>query len=146
MKIKVLSIIALIAILLFGIWYVFTYRTSMSTEPSTSEMVQPTQIAQEESPVVVAPTGGASTASEISLVITSPTNGSTVTSASITVSGKTSPNAEVFVNDEETTANASGNFSVNLTLDEGENPIVVSVNDAEGRVAQKELLVTYEIE
>ena len=82
-------------------------------------------------------------ATEITLTITSPSDGATVTASSLTVKGKTAPWAEVFVNDIGTVADANGNFSAKLTLDEGENPIVVFANDADGNVAEKEITVTY---
>ncbi len=79
----------------------------------------------------------------IMLTVSSPANNTTVTSGSLTVRGKTVAGAEVFANDAETRANASGNFSVKLTLDEGENYILVVANDANGNYAEKELTVTY---
>lgn len=60
------------------------------------------------------------------------------------VSGKTKANAEVFVNEKELKADANGNFSTNLVLDEGENFIVVSVNDEDGNTAEENLTVNYE--
>ncbi len=77
------------------------------------------------------------------LVVNSPVDGATVTSASLSVRGKTAPLAEVFINDVETRADASGNFTAQITLDEGENTVVVMVNDADGNVVEKELTVTY---
>jgi hypothetical protein len=83
------------------------------------------------------------TSSAISLAISSPTNNITVTSKSLVVRGKTIPKAEVFVNDAETRADDSGSFSVTLTLDEGENYILVVANDADGNFSEKELTITY---
>ncbi len=83
-------------------------------------------------------------AAEITLTITSPSDGATVTGVTLTVKGKTAARAEVFINDAATVADANGNFSVKITLDEGENPIVVFANDADGNVAEKELTVTYD--
>lgn len=81
----------------------------------------------------------------ISLTISTPQDKSTVNTLEVTVTGKTTPNAEVFVNDQETKADANGSFTVKLTLDEGENPISVSVNDDQGNYAEKEITVTYEL-
>jgi hypothetical protein len=78
------------------------------------------------------------------LSVTSPADKSTVTSPTVTVRGKTAPNADVFVNDAEAKADANGSFAVSVTLDEGENPIVISVNDADGNYAEQELSVTYD--
>lgn len=82
--------------------------------------------------------------SDFTLSITSPTSDSTVTSPTITVKGKTAPSAEVFINEKDTVADANGNFFVMLTLDEGENLIIVTANDDEGNSAEKELVVTFE--
>jgi hypothetical protein len=59
------------------------------------------------------------------------------------VQGKTSANAEVFVNDKEAKADASGSFSIAIVLDEGENIISVAANDASGNYASQDLTVTY---
>lgn len=83
-------------------------------------------------------------ANQISLFIDQPSNGIVVSNPLLTVRGKTNSNAEIVVNDKETNANSSGNFSVTLTLDEGENSIIIVANDELGNIAEKELLVTYE--
>lgn len=144
MNLKSLSIILLIAILFGGIWFV--YRDKQTSQKSaTSELnedVRPTpDISAVTTPIV---SGGSVVTSEISLTIASPVNGATVTTATVVVRGKTTPNAEVFVNDEATVADTTGNFSVTLALDEGDNPIVISANDADGNVAEKELIVNYD--
>jgi len=82
---------------------------------------------------------------QITLEVTSPVNGATVSSPNITVSGKTLPGADVFVNDTELTADANGNFSMQLTLDEGDNQITVSANDNNGFSSEQDLTVTYEV-
>ncbi len=86
-------------------------------------------------------TGG--TASSLTLSVASPTDGAEVTSPTVIVKGKTMPNAEVFVNDTNGTADTNGNFSIATSLDEGENTVIVIVNDADGNVAEQELTVTY---
>jgi hypothetical protein len=80
----------------------------------------------------------------LTLTVLSPIHGSTVKSASLLIKGKTAPGADVFANETETTADQAGNFSVRLTLDEGENPIVVMANDANGNVAQQDLTITFD--
>jgi hypothetical protein len=87
-------------------------------------------------------TGAKGTEKTLSLVISSPTDGSTVTSATTAIKGKTAPYAEVFVNETETKADKLGDFSVNLTLDQGENTIVVSANDQDGNFVEKEIKIT----
>lgn len=76
--------------------------------------------------------------------ITTPADGSKVSSSSVIVRGKTIPNADVFVNDADTKADANGNFSVRVSLDEGENDIAVIANDSVGNFIEKDILVTSE--
>lgn len=87
-----------------------------------------------------------STSPQILLTITSPLPDSTVYTPTISVRGKTVPRAEVSVNEKDTTADSSGNFSATLTLDEGENTIFITAVDDEGNSAETELIVTYEPE
>jgi len=75
------------------------------------------------------------------LEITEPKENTTYTSSSIKVSGKTSSNAEVYVNDIETKADIDGNFFVNYNLDEGENLLTIVANDSVGNYAEKEITV-----
>lgn len=88
--------------------------------------------------------GGVAGQGSISLKITTPINGATVTTATIAARGATSPGAEVFVNEAQTIADQRGNFSAPLTLDEGENTIVIFANDADGNFTETELTVNYE--
>lgn len=100
-----------------------------------------------------APTSGAAGASSMSdtnvlatgitLTVSSPANNSTVANPSVVVKGKTVAGAEVFVNDLETKADAAGYFSVTMTLDEGDNYILVVANDINGNYSEKDLTVTY---
>lgn len=82
-------------------------------------------------------------ATGITLAVSAPADNSTVTSPSVVVKGKTVASAEVFVNDLETKADASGYFSVTLPLDEGDNYILVVANDINGNYSEKDLTVTY---
>ena len=82
--------------------------------------------------------------SGMTLTISSPQNGNVVSSPSVTVRGKTKARAEVFINEKDVIADANGNFTAEIALDEGENVIVVFANDAEGNTAEQELIVTYE--
>jgi len=80
----------------------------------------------------------------LQLQIISPSDQSTVTSAYITLRGKTISGAEVFINGKETIADVNGDFSVSLTLEEGDNPIMAVANDQEGNVGEAEITVYYE--
>ena len=81
---------------------------------------------------------------EIPLSITSPDNGSTVKTQTVTIKGKTVPNGDVFVNDTKAAADSQGNFSSAITLDEGENTIILTANDVDGNSTEMELVLNYE--
>lgn len=140
MKNKTLIITAMVIVIAASL--AMRYR-ARQTSVTPGALVTPTEGSSVTtgSPAPNEPAGGSST--KISLSISSPPNGATVTRSSLTVRGKTAANAEVFVNELETKADASGNFSISVTLDEGENYIIVMANDAAGNVAEAELTVTY---
>ncbi len=77
----------------------------------------------------------------LTLVVTQPQDGADLSSVTVTVSGKTAPKAEVSVNDKSLTADASGNFTTTITLDEGDDEINVTANDANGNFAEKTISV-----
>lgn len=81
---------------------------------------------------------------QISLQITQPTNGQVLSAATVNVTGKTVANAEVSVNDKDLKADATGNFSLAVNLDEGDNPIMVTAFDADGNTSEQEITVTYQ--
>ena len=81
---------------------------------------------------------------EIFLDITSPKEKDTVTSSLLTIKGTTVAGAEVFINDKETKADKNGNFSINVPLEEGENILLVIMNDDLGNYIEKQLTVTLE--
>lgn len=87
----------------------------------------------------------ADTQQKLTLAVTQPGNGTTTNSSSVVVKGKTIAKADVFVNEAETKADSSGNFSVSLKLDEGENYILVVAADSEGNSTEQELTMNYEI-
>ena len=75
----------------------------------------------------------ASTSAAISLTLEQPADNSSVTDSPIIVSGKTSPGIQIIIfgNAEEKIASASatGTFSAQLKLEDGENQISVTVLD-----------------
>ena len=78
------------------------------------------------------------------LNILEPQNGITLNNSRVRVKGKTVPNADVFVNNQELKADRQGNFTTIVTLDEGENTIFIVANDYDGNFAEKELTVYLE--
>ena len=77
------------------------------------------------------------------LTINTPVDGSTVTASNLVVSGKTVPKAEVNINNTQVLADAQGNFSTTVTLDEGENYLAITASNQNGDFAEQEVVVTY---
>lgn len=136
------GLLFLVGMVFFGIYRQRTVEKSASTQrllptPIDTNVLNPTIDATEKEAPILTNAG-------LSLILSSPTNGQTVTTSQITVTGKTTPKAEIFINDLELTADINGNFSQSLSLEEGENYILVVANDAEGNFAEKELSIIYE--
>lgn len=102
-----------------------------------------TTVLPSSGPNAQTPSSPPASAPLLTLTLTSPKANTTVTSSSLTVKGKTSPKAEIFVNEAETVADTNGNFSVTVALEEGENYLLVAVTDADGNYKEQELTVTY---
>ena len=146
MKNKMMAFVSIFMLLLLafaiGGFIVFNKRLAESKknkelgESSTERILTP-DVAETKKAMNAGETG-------LKLQITSPSDKSVVTSPYITLRGKTVAQAEVFVNDKEIIADQDGNFSVALTLDEGENPIIAVANDQEGNAGETEITVTYE--
>ena len=81
---------------------------------------------------------------EVFLDIVSPKDKDTVSSSSLSIKGTTVEAADVFINEKETKADKDGNFSVNITLEEGENILTIIMNDSLGNYIEKQLTVTLE--
>jgi len=111
-------------------------NTIVSTSPgSTTTSATPTTSTSQNKPVV----------KEINLTVDQPKDGATVNNPSLQVKGATIAGATVFINEKETTAGNNGNFSATITLDEGENTVVVIAQDENGQVAEVDLTVTLQI-
>jgi hypothetical protein len=147
-KILLIFIIVILLIILSvaGTYYsqqkkaeVFTEPASMSSPTATPVISMPPK--EEQQKVI---TKDEKTHTVLTLTVTSPADKSTVMKPALVVKGKTSPKAEVFVNESEGVADGSGNFSLTITLDEGDNPVIVMANDADGNVAEKDMNITYD--
>lgn len=80
----------------------------------------------------------------LTLIITEPTDKITVNNSQLTIKGKTTAKATVFVNDQEIEADDQGNFSILVTLDEGENVITIVASDDFGNYVEREITITLE--
>ncbi len=76
------------------------------------------------------------------LDITSPQDGTTVYMADLVVSGKTDPGATVTVNGESADVDSNGSFTVSLSLQPGQNKILV-VAEKNGAKSEKVIYVKY---
>lgn len=75
--------------------------------------------------------------------ITSPTPSANVSSPTVTVTGTTEPGARVTVDGQAVSVDASGLFSIQLSLKEGANLITATATDAAGNSATAQVAVTY---
>lgn len=81
---------------------------------------------------------------QIKLVVLTPKDKAVVKTSSVKVTGQTVPSIDVAINELNIKSDTKGNFSANLTLSEGDNPIIVSAFDAEGNSSEQEITVIYE--
>lgn len=81
------------------------------------------------------------------LEISSPNDGETIVgknNQNLVVSGKTEPDAKVYIDEKVTFPNTEGNFSYTFRLEEGENLITVEAIDKGGNVARSELSINFD--
>lgn len=118
----------------------FSGQNQAARTENPSKFPAPTQKAVRPSPSPAVE----SLASELILTINSPANESTVASPTLKVSGQTSPLADVTVNGQETKAATTGNFSLTVSLEDGDNYLLITATDQNGNFAEKEIMVTYQ--
>jgi bacillopeptidase F len=75
------------------------------------------------------------------LTVTSPIDSATVSTSTVTVQGQTTPGATVTVNGNSDVADANGNFSIDVSLDNGPNAINVIAIDDNGNQGEVLLMV-----
>ena len=85
-------------------------------------------------------TSGASQGT-LPLTVTSPIDSATVSTSTVTVQGQTTPGATVTVNGISDVADANGNFSIDVNLDNGPNAIDVIAMDDNGNQGEVLLMV-----
>lgn len=81
---------------------------------------------------------------KIFLQVDEPKNNITVNNPIINISGKTTSNAFIFINEQELKADINGSFSTATTLEEGENYILIVASDDLGNSVEKDILVNLE--
>lgn len=156
---KYIPFIGILGVLLLAglVYFTFDYISKPGAQKAIPHpsivTVSPTLSVSSEGNIPPSPTGdtekssaaeGSGTVSgNLALTVKQPENNAVLTAAQLTVSGTTEPAAEVFINEIQTKADAKGNFSQRIELEEGENFITVSANDDAGNFAEVELKVTY---
>lgn len=125
--------VVLVAVIALGGYYIYNQKILVSNNLQNGYVLATINPQATSGPV--------STSDKMTLTILNPGVGAILNSKAVTVSGKTSPYAEIFINDQETKADASGNFALNLALDEGVNNLIVTANDADGNVVEQNLSV-----
>jgi len=144
--VPLIIILSFVALCVAGVYLSQRKNTEIFQEPASISSPMPTPVVsmppKEVQQQVI--TKDEKTHTALTLTVTTPIDKSTVTNSKLIVKGKTSPAAEVFVNESEGVADNSGNFSLTITLDEGDNPVIVMANDSEGNVAQKDMNIIYD--
>lgn len=130
----VLSFIAVMLGLLVAAIAYFAYQSTKSIPPSkipTITIAHPTPT----------PQGGS-----VLLTIDQPSADSVVTSRSLTISGKTNPDATIILttatDDQVVTPTSNGNYSLTTTIASGENQIIITAVGANGDETQKAFTIT----
>lgn len=130
-----LALIAALAVAVLGVGAFAYFRSQPGQTPPPTYQPSPSS--------TPSPTPSAPLQNQIALTVTTPKNNGAVFNPKVTVSGKTAPNADVAVNDQDVRADAAGNFSAIITLDEGENEILVTASDSSGNYSEWQGTVTY---
>ena len=141
MKAIVLIVLAVALIVVVSIAYKGTYQKRATQMPTTAEKMGATDASSTNPSAQVT---AEPTVQEIFLTLSEPLDGTTVYTSVITVKGQTVAGADVFINDAEIKSDTQGTFQTKLTLDEGENLIYITANDANGNYSEKSITVTYE--
>ncbi len=148
-KNTIVSVVIVVILALAGSLFVYMQTGRKNTVSENNKGTFPAEERSgslETEPVNESPGTISTTApsSPMTLTVSYPLDRATVSTAGITVKGTTSPQAEVFVNETEVVANANGAFSAYITLEEGDNYIVIVATDQDGNSVEKEMTVNVE--
>ncbi len=133
----ILSFIAALIGIVMAIAAFFLYQSTKKVDPSDVKKIN-----------IESPTPTPS--SSVFITIEKPKDEEVTDERIITISGKTVPAAKIVIltesNEEAAVAASNGNFSTEITLDNGENLIEVSSIAKNGEIAKTKLTVTYSTE
>lgn len=135
-RILLAFIAVVVGLLVAGIAF-FVYQTTKAIPPSkipTITISNPTPTPQ----------------ANIFISLAQPADESVVDKRSLTITGKTNPDATIVLNsqtdDQVVTPSSSGNFSITTTLDDGENVFTLTAINNVGEETTKTFTVTYSTE
>ena len=140
-KTYLLAAIIVLLVAVIGTGAFLFLRSSKNITKPNNQTTAPSQAATNSSDLNEKPT--TTKFDSIPLVVTTPPNGVVVTTSTTTVSGITTPKAEVTVNDIDLLADSKGIFNTKITLDEGDNIILLTAVDSMGNSIEQEVTVTY---
>ena len=133
----VLSLIAIFSGLLVAFVIFFIYQSTKTISPNkitTFNVAKPTPTPK---PAVF-------------LTIDTPTDESVTANPTVTINGKTTPDATIIIDtattDQVVTPSATGSYSITLDLSQGENLINITAVAADGNEVNKKLTLTYSTE
>lgn len=134
---SLLVLLALLSVTVSVGWHLLWARPKSVFSPPAAS---PTPVMEQEKTVALSQP----TAPPFFLQLSAPQDKITVNTDRILIIGRTVPDAEVFINENQVTPQADGSFRFNLPLAEGENPILISAGNENGD-QEIELTVYYEL-
>ncbi|MCX6806967.1 MAG: helix-turn-helix domain-containing protein [Candidatus Berkelbacteria bacterium] len=78
------------------------------------------------------------------LAIESPNYGATITQSPVSIEGKISKGASLYINGQLLSVDADGNFKQEVKLEEGSNNVSISATNRIGKKTDKELILIYQ--
>lgn len=138
------AILGIVLLLLIGTGIMVFSANRSKPAPINDKPIQNNPVVITETVTKSADAKGQYDQNQIPLIIITPLDDSVTSTPQLTIKGQTLAKADVFINDVSIAADATGNFVTTLDLEEGENEINITVNDALGNYSEKELLITYE--
>lgn len=127
-----LLIILAIAVGGFALYRSTTYKPVVQTNSPINNVTPTVQTPTKPPPPTITEEEQIAKNNTLPLTISSPLDKSEVATPTISVSGTTAPNADVSVNDKDLKANSTGKFTTTITLDDGQNYILIVASNETG--------------
>jgi hypothetical protein len=114
---------------------------STSAIPSAAPALPTSTLAPSPQSQDLSETSSNALQNNIQLTVTNPLDGADINSGTVAVTGRTVPGATLNVNDTVAVADANGEFSVLINLEQGPNAIDVIANDDNGETSEVLIMV-----